>query len=49
LDGNESFENWKKANIKEKVGIMVMREENKNKVLSQNEIEKLEVILGKLE
>jgi histidyl-tRNA synthetase len=48
LDGNESFENWKKANIKEKVGIMVMREENKNKVLSQNEIEKLEVILGKL-
>ena len=47
LDGNKSFENWKKANIKEKVGIMVMREENKNKVLSQNEIEKLEGILGK--
>lgn len=49
LDGNESFENWKKTNIKEKVGIMVMSEENKNKVLSQSEVEKLEGILGKLD
>jgi histidyl-tRNA synthetase len=67
LDGNENFETWKKRNVKEKVGIMVMADSSKNKIenkkdlntnletknqinriLSKEEVEKLEEILTEL-
>ena len=47
LDGFENFEIWKKANQKQKVGIMpILNKKNKiEKKLSQSEIEQLEEIL----
>jgi len=47
LDGFENFENWKKANIKEKVGIMVMVEKYPPTPLKGGEMETKEITLEK--
>jgi histidyl-tRNA synthetase len=52
LDGNENFETWKKENLKEKVGIIPIlsqKKEVETKVLSQEEVKRLEEIFGKIE
>ncbi len=51
LDGFENFETWKKANQKQKVGIMPILDNKKKieKKLSKSEIEQLEEILRKLD